>query len=110
VTTTRGIHRLLGATLALTLVVSGTGLPLPMEDDHEGDVTHIAAPHVGHGVALVSQELRLRQPVLPQFLAPEALLELSEPPAVRTPTARKHRILARDGRAPPDRLPRAPPA
>ena len=102
-------NRLLGVALALALVISGTGLPIPLEDEHDGDVTHLAAPHSGHGVALASQELRLKQPVLPQSLPLESLLQLPDPPSVRVAIVRKHRIVAKDGRAPPNQLPRAPP-
>ena len=101
--------RFLGVALALALVVAVTGLPVPVEAEHDGDVTHVAPPHVGHGVALVSQELQLKQSVLPDFLPEVAQIEIPSAPAVRTTSIRKLRIDAKNGRAPPNRLPRAPP-
>ena len=110
VTANRVGNRFLGVLLTLVLVVAVAGLPVPVEAEHDGDVTHVAPPHVGHGVALVGQELQLKQSVLPDFLPEVARIDIPTAPAVGTTPIRKLRIDAKNGRAPPNRLPRAPPA
>jgi len=100
---------LVGVPLTLLLVLAGAGLAVPIEEEHRGDAPHVAAPHTGHGVALVGQELRLERPVTPGFLPVEDLAQIPDPPIVRSAIFLEREIDAKDSRAPPKSLPRAPP-
>lgn len=100
---------LVGVPLTLLVVLAGAGLAVPVEEEHQGDAPHVAAPHTGHGVALVGQELRLERPVTPEFLPVESAAEIPDSPVVRSVMLLEREIDAKDSRAPPKALPRAPP-